>query len=172
MTTEADYLESSFREKLLEHVFLSELLQVAWLRRGRKTVEVLKPEVDNAGYDLVLECQNTCRYVQLKSSAQGSKTKQTNVNVKLIEKPKGCVIWLWFDDNAENRIVLRYLFLEAEREGWSIRECRPAKRTTPNAQGFKPERRNTRVVEKTHFTELNVVELFDKLFPGIQPGCH
>ncbi|MYC29108.1 MAG: hypothetical protein F4X65_03335 [Chloroflexi bacterium] len=167
MITEADYLESSFREKLLEHVFLSELLQVAWLGRGRKTVEVLKPEVDNAGYDLVLECQGTRRYVQLKSSAQGSSTKQTQVNAKLAEKLGGCVIWLWFDDTTDNRIVLRYLFLEATREGWSIRECPLARRTTANAQGYKPERRNTHVIHKTRFEEKNIADLFDTLFPDL-----
>ena len=47
----SDYLESSFREKLLEHVFVSELLQEAWLGRGQ-TMEVLRSEVDAAGYDL------------------------------------------------------------------------------------------------------------------------
>ncbi len=34
-----------FREKLLEHVFVSELLQEAWLNR-HQTVEVLRSEVD------------------------------------------------------------------------------------------------------------------------------
>lgn len=62
-----DYRESSFREKLLEHVFVSELLQEAWLGR-RQTMEVLRSEVDAAGYDLVLECGGTIRYVQLKGS--------------------------------------------------------------------------------------------------------
>lgn len=42
----ADYRESSFREKMLEHVFVSELLQEAWFRYGM-TIEVLHSEVDS-----------------------------------------------------------------------------------------------------------------------------
>jgi hypothetical protein len=44
-----------------------------WLR-GIAQVEVLKPEVDDSGYDLVLEANGFVRHVQLKASAQGSKT--------------------------------------------------------------------------------------------------
>jgi len=55
------------REKLLEHLFLSELLRPLW-RQGRRDMEVLRAEVDGAGYDLVVECNGVLRHIQLKSS--------------------------------------------------------------------------------------------------------
>jgi hypothetical protein len=39
----ARYLKSNFYEQLVEHAFISELLQEAWFRYG-KTVEVLRLE--------------------------------------------------------------------------------------------------------------------------------
>lgn len=60
----ADYRESSFREKMLEHIFISEVLQEAWLKYGR-TIEVLRSGVDSSGYDLVLEYNSIVRHVQL-----------------------------------------------------------------------------------------------------------
>ncbi len=50
------YAESSAREKLVEHVFLGELLRGLW-RRNVRDLEILRPEVDSGGYDLALECR-------------------------------------------------------------------------------------------------------------------
>jgi hypothetical protein len=61
------FLQSSLREKLLEHVFIGELLRCLW-RLGRRDIEVLRAEIDASGYDLVLECNGVLRYVQFKSS--------------------------------------------------------------------------------------------------------
>jgi hypothetical protein len=43
---------SSYREKLIEHLFVAELLKLSWLHH-RCAIEVAKPEVDNSGYDLI-----------------------------------------------------------------------------------------------------------------------
>ncbi len=45
---------SSYREKLIEHLFVAELLKLSWLHH-HFSLEVAKPEVDNAGYDLIAE---------------------------------------------------------------------------------------------------------------------
>src|ERR1041385_8618602 len=47
--SEADYQKSSFFEKLMEHVFISEVLQETWYGFG-KVVEVLRSEVDASGF--------------------------------------------------------------------------------------------------------------------------
>src|SRR5438067_12986104 len=86
------YRDSSLREKLIEHVFVGDLLRLLW-QRGALDVEVLRAEVDRGGYDLVLECNNVLRHVQFKSSHRGGKTSQVTVNLKLAGKPSGCVIW-------------------------------------------------------------------------------
>ena len=47
---------SSAREKVLEHLFVGELLRCLW-RRGIRNMEVLRAEVDMGGYDLVVEAR-------------------------------------------------------------------------------------------------------------------
>jgi hypothetical protein len=87
---------SSAREKVLEHLFVGELLRCLW-RRGIRNMEVLRAEVDMGGYDLVLEANKVLRYVQLKFSHRTSATANVPVNVNLEGKPGGCVVWMKFD---------------------------------------------------------------------------
>jgi len=167
----ADYRVSSFREKLLEHVFVSELLQEAWLGHDQ-TVEVLRSEVDASGYDLVLECNGVVRHVQLKSSWAGARTKRQNVNVKLAEKPCGCVVWLVFekDNTRAGRLKLDYLFFgEGPREPLcsdeTLRTLKVAKHAKGDATGYKAEKPGIRVVPKSAFTRIDSTrELLERLF--------
>ena len=55
MLNDSQFLHSSLREKVLEHLFVGDLLRCLW-RLGRRDIELLRAEVDYAGYDLVLEC--------------------------------------------------------------------------------------------------------------------
>ena len=48
------YLKSSFRENLIEHLFIGELLKISW-SRAEYSLEVSKPEVDASGYDIIAE---------------------------------------------------------------------------------------------------------------------
>jgi len=48
---ETDFRQSSFRENLLEHMFISEVLQ--GLGEAQTVIEVLHSEGDDSGYDLV-----------------------------------------------------------------------------------------------------------------------
>ena len=54
------YEHSSFREKLIEHLFIGEMLKLSWLKDDCQ-LEVMKLEVDNAGCDIVLEENNVFR---------------------------------------------------------------------------------------------------------------
>lgn len=168
-----DSRESSFREKLLEHVFVSELLQEAWLNRKPQMVEVLRSEVDSSGYDLVLECNGVVRHVQLKSSRDGAKTSRQNVNVKLAKKPCGCVVWLNFAEaGTPKRVKLSYLFFggrpgEPLCDDETLRGFQITKHTKGDATGHKAERPGSRVVPKSAFTKIaSTRELLEKLF-----GC-
>jgi hypothetical protein len=84
-------LLSSYREALLEHLFAGEIMRHVWLS-GIKRLEVLKPQVDDGGYDLVLEAPNVVRHIQLKATFRGSTVKNFRVNVALAKKPSGCVV--------------------------------------------------------------------------------
>ena len=169
-----DYRESSFREKLLEHVFVSELLQEAWLNRYQ-TVEVLRSEVDASGYDLVLECNGVVRHVQLKSSRAGAKTSRQNVNVKLAKKPCGCVVWLIFAEGVTpGRVELSYLFFgghpgEPLCSDEKLRAFKPATHTKGDATGYKAERPSICVIPKREFIKIEgITDLMGKLF-GLAP---
>src|SRR5579864_2744118 len=89
-TTETHNVYSSFRESILSHVFVGQLLRSLWVRRV-SDVEVLKPEVDAAGYDFAIECRNQLRHIQLKSSFLSAKTRSVTVNARLASKISGCV---------------------------------------------------------------------------------
>ena len=69
---------SSYRERLIEHLFVAELLKLSWLHHNC-SLEVAKPEVDNSGYDLIVEAGETIRHVQLKTSRKGGKTASQKV---------------------------------------------------------------------------------------------
>ena len=51
--SEQDFTYSTLREHIVEHVFLGDLLRALW-NRGDRDIEVLRPEVDARGYDVVL----------------------------------------------------------------------------------------------------------------------
>jgi hypothetical protein len=98
-----DYTQSSLRESLIEHLFVGGILKKLWLSK-RTAVEVLKPQVDSAGYDLAIDCNSSpdkdhssIRYIQLKSSRSDAKTARVNVSLKLTKKPNWCVIWITFE---------------------------------------------------------------------------
>lgn len=96
---------------MLEHLFLSRLLREAWSRR-HTTIEVLRPEVDTSGYDLVLEHNGIVRHVQLKTSKEGSRPAYQRIHVGLASKPAACVIWIEFSDlDLEEKMQLRYWYL-------------------------------------------------------------
>ncbi len=99
MTDAAHFLESGLREKVIEHLFVGELLKCLWCR-GLRDVEVLRAEVDRAGYDLVLEANGIMRHVQFKASYRAAKTAKVGIHTGLARKPGGCVIWIWFDPDT------------------------------------------------------------------------
>lgn len=90
---------SGTREKVLEHLFVGDLLRCLW-RDGRRDVEVLRAEVDKGGYDVVFEAGGIIRHVQLKSSHRTAKTNDVGININLARKPSGCVVWILFDSES------------------------------------------------------------------------
>jgi hypothetical protein len=92
------FLNSRYRESIIEHVFIGELLKTAWQKN--LSIEISKPQVDNSGYDILMECNNCLRHVQLKASYNGASATSVNINLKLAEKKKGCVIWIKFDKES------------------------------------------------------------------------
>jgi len=157
---------SSFREKLIEHLLVAELLKLSW-SHGNCQLEVAKPEVDNSGYDIILEDNRVVRHVQLKASYLGGKTARQKVNVKLAGKPSGCVLWIYF--NEDTLELGPFLFF-----GGLPGECLPgidglkiAKHTKGDKDGVKAERPQIREINKGKFTKYDTIEeIYGVLFGG------
>ncbi len=155
---------SSYRERLLEHIFVGEIMRRLWAQ-GITELEVLKPQVDDSGYDIVLEANSVMRHVQLKASHHGSSAREIKANIRLATKPGGCIVWVKFD--ADTLVPGPFLwFGGAPGEPLpDISKYPIAKHTKGNAQGVKAERPNIRLIPRSHFQLVeNVDELLSLLF--------
>ena len=160
----AHNLYSSYREMLLEHLFSGEILRHLWLN-GNSRVEILKPQVDDAGYDLVLEANGVVRHIQLKASHTGSSTSEVKVSLSLREKPSGCVVWIWFDPETLSLGPFLWFGGSPGTRLPELSSFKIAKHTKGNSKGVKLERPNFRVVPKSQFELVSSVsDLCVKLF--------
>lgn len=165
--SEVECLRSRYYEQLVEHVFISEVLQEAWFGFG-ETVEVLRSEVDSSGYDLVFECNGVLRHVQLKTSKSDAKTRTQKVNVALAQKPSGCVVWIVRnEDPTTGRVRLNYLFFgdDAGTPLPPIDRFRVGKHTKGDSTGVKKDRTAIRLVPRSRFERIDTTrELVERLF--------
>ena len=158
---------STYREKLLEHLFIGEVLRYLWCQ-GVTTAEFLRPEVDSGGYDLVIACNAIIRHIQLKSSHRGASTAKQNVNVRLAEKPSGCVVWVVFDEATLDLGPFLWFGGLPGQPLPDITHYPFAKHTKGNAQGVKTVRTNIRGLKQKVFTKVgSVEELVERLFGTI-----
>lgn len=146
---------SSTREKVLEHLFVGDLLRCLW-RKGARDVEVLRAEVDKDGYDIVVEANGVIRHVQLKSSHGKAKTQHVGINTVLAGKPSGCVVWMHFD--PQTMALGPFLSFGAE-PGAPLPPLgdKVAKHSKGNAQGVKTERPNIRLLKRNVFEVLPTI---------------
>lgn len=153
--------QSSLRASIVEHLFVGELLRCLW-RRGVRSVELLRAEVDAGGYDLVIECNGVTRHVQVKSSYRGARTRRVNVNVALASKLGGCVVWIKFDPKTMR--LGPYLWLGGP-PGQPIVLGELVGRHTRGPIGAKRDRPNIRIARSGQFTTLyRMSDLIARLF--------
>jgi len=157
---------SSALEHVLEHIFLSELLQEAWFLRGR-VVDVLHTSVDAFGYDVALEMNGIVRHVQLKGRRKTGKTSSYKISQLLGERKSGCVVVMLWERNPEtDRIDMAYRwFGGAPGEQLPNLGDKIAKHSKGDASGNKNERNAIRVVGLGSFDKpCGIGDLLDKLF--------
>ena len=161
---EEHFRNSSLREKLIEHLFIGELLKHSWLQKDFN-LEVSKPEVDNAGYDILLEANGIIRHVQLKTAVVGSKTSRQKLHIDLAKKPSGCVVWIYFDGETLDLGPFLYFGSLPGEPLPDISGLSIAKHTKGNAAGIKTERPKIRTINKGQFESYPTVsELYKILF--------
>lgn len=156
----AHYLLSSYREAMLEHLLIGELMRKSW----PVPLEVYKPQVDAVGVDLLLVRDGVTRAVQLKTSKIGARAGSVNVHTSLWSRPSPCVIWTLFD--ADTLELKEFLWLgEPGHPLPPVDELAMARHVKANAQGYKAFRPALRVVPKRYFKRLtSVEELLTELF--------
>lgn len=166
MSTTEHFLHSSYREALLEHLFVGELMRHLWVNGGGR-VEVLKLQVDDGGYDVVLEAASVVRHIQLKATFHGSRTQRFPINSALAAKPSGCVVLVLF--KPETLVIGPFRFFGGApgEKLPSLDGLAVARHTKANAQGEKLPRPNIRVLPWSAMEELGSMEdLAVRLFGG------
>lgn len=158
-----DSNHSTYREKLIEHLLIGELLKLSW--RNGNFIEVSRPEADRSGYDVILERGKIVRHIQLKTRRKDGKAQTQKVHLGLADKSSGCVVVIFFDEELN---LGPFLFLGGSpgEPLRSLAEFPPAKHTKPNSAGLKAERPNLRVVGHGKFLKIATVEALSEALFG------
>ncbi|MBB4838054.1 hypothetical protein HNP52_001105 [Sphingomonas kyeonggiensis] len=158
---------SSTREKILEHRFIADVTAELWAR-GIFDFAVSHSEVDNSGYDLILEARGVTRHVQLKAMHLRSSTAEFPVQARLEEKPSACVVLMIHD--LRTLAIAEYRWFGAAPGaplpslGNSI-----GRQSKPNMQGIRTERPAIRRLAKRRLEPVTGVPmLVDRLFGGAE----
>lgn len=152
-----NFVNSTLRERIVEHVFVGKSLQRLW-QRGVTDVEVLRSEFDAGGYDLVMSLRKVVRHIQFKTSTVDGKAASTKISMNLLEKPSGCVVWIIVTPDLELQSYLWFGGAPGEPLP-DIRGMKPAKHTKANAEGIKAERPNHRIVPRSRFEKLDTLDV-------------
>ena len=159
-----DTHQSVYREQMLEHLLVSQLLRFSWLH-DEAQLEVVKPEIDRSGHDIVFEAHGVIRHAQLKTSSRTAKTARQKIHIDLESKPSGCVIWTRFDSATLELGPFLFFGAKAGEPLPPLEDLATAKHTKGDATGNKAERPNIRVLPKGRFEELATIqELYSVLF--------
>ncbi len=87
---------STHWERVVEHLFQGAVLRHFWVTSPVREVDVLKPEVDEKGYDIVISCGRIVRHIQVKTSISSGKARSQNIHAnrsdgrpRPVEGPQG-----------------------------------------------------------------------------------
>jgi len=128
-----DFLHSSMRESIFEHKFIAAFLSYCW-QQNNFEVEVLRSEIDDSGYDLVISTGNKTSYLQLKVTAEDTDTSEFPIHQKLIHKERSFILLMEYQRNNLDEFV--YYLQPINHESWH----------EGNAIANRP---NTRMIKRT-----------------------
>lgn len=148
---------------------MGEALRRLW-QWGVSDIEVLRSEFDAGGYDLVMSQGAVTRHIQLKTKTLGGKTNAVQVNLRLADKPSGCVLWIVVTPDLLFDHYLWFGGLPGEALP-DITHHAVAKHSKGTSKGVKTARLNHRVVGIAKFEKLLDLDLvLARLFGSIGPG--
>lgn len=151
-------------ENMIEHLFLSQLLQELWFGRG-EVVEVAKADIDAWGYDLILSVQDRIRYVQLKTRVP------VVVSQRLLRKPGAWVVAA-IPSNGATGFQVSYRLWQAANGDMGA-DLRPARRTGyRRGETRRDERPGHARVPRSKFTSpMSISGVASCLFPPHRRPC-
>lgn len=154
---------SSVLERTLEHRFLADLCSALWCQ-GIHDFAVSKSEVDQYGYDVVIEVGPVVRHIQLKTKAILSKTARTSASTRLARKQSGCVVWIVY--RPSDLAIDHFLWFGGlPGEPMPALGDKKTKHTKGDSTGLKKERPEHRVIAIHQFSRLDGVnDLIRRLF--------
>ncbi|MBL8649387.1 MAG: hypothetical protein JNL35_03170 [Sphingopyxis sp.] len=159
---------STTRENILEHRFLADVASRLW-QRGEFAFAISHSEVDNSGYDVILEACGVTRHVQLKAMHTEGSTDSFKVQQRLAEKPSSCLVLIVHDARTLDIEHYRW-FGGAPGEKMPFLGDKIATHTKGNSDGFKAPRPTIRELAKSRFVKLADIDaLVDRLFGTYQP---
>lgn len=165
---ELHFTHSVLRERIVEHVFVGEVLRRLW-QRGVTEVEVLRSEFDAGGYDLVMSYGSVVRHIQFKAMVVGGSRTGITANLNLANKPSGCILWIMVTPDL---VLDSYLWF-GNAPGLplpDLSEMKVAKHSKANAAGVKLGRPNQRVIPRSAFAPLASLDaVLERLF-GVLPS--
>jgi hypothetical protein len=146
-----------------EHVFVGQVLQRLW-QRGRRDIELLRAEFDAGGYDIVIECGQVTRHIQLKTLNTSGKRAHFDLRVRLQARPSGCAVVLVVSSALDLDHFLWFGGLPGQPLP-DITDMKPAKHSKGGANGVKAERPDLRLVPRRHFKKIDTIDdLLVRLF--------
>lgn len=154
---------SVLREKVIEHIFLAELSRHLLLDVGQP-FEVLRPEYDAYGYDVVVQVGTAMRHIQLKATTSGGSRANVDVQLALAQKPGGCVVWMFVDPTT---LALGPFLWFGGATGQPLPPLgdRAVRHTRGDAEGVKKVRTGLRRLPRGSFTRFdNIADLAMAMF--------
>lgn len=165
---------SSHVENVLRHAFLAELASEVWRDDPNEPLGISNAEVDDSGYDVVIERNAIIRRIQIKQHHEGKVPRAYSVRVGFATYPGSCIVAI-----AHSLIDLRPVsysyygsgpeepmpYIEAHRSTKA-----PGRRT---ADGQRIIRLKYRDVPFSRFKKnLSIRQLIEELFPGSNGNVH
>ena len=158
-----DSRHSTLRERIVEHLFVGEVLRWLWQRRVTD-LEVLRSEFDAGGYDLVMSYKKIDRHIQLKTVLVNGKTARFKVSRKLMDKPSGCIILIGVSKELEI-VNCRWLGGTPGEPFPDIPNLKNAKHSKGDSKGVKAKKPQHWIIPIAEFKPRCLIgELMERLF--------
>ncbi len=158
---------SSHVENVLRHAFLAELAGEVWRDDPNEPLGISKAEVDDSGYDLVIERGAVARRIQIKQAHESKVPRRFSVRVGFASFPGSCIVVI--SHTLDDLKPTAYSFYGSGPrdpmpgvEGHRISKA-PGRRS---AEGERKLRQMYRDVPFSKFKRrLSIRELIEELFP-------